>query len=31
VGGSSREFRAYLAAEQKKWGDLIRRQGIKAN
>ncbi len=31
VGGSASEFRDFLAAEQKKWGALIRRQGIKAN
>lgn len=31
IGGSAKEFRAFLAAERTKWGNLIRKQGIKAN
>jgi tripartite-type tricarboxylate transporter receptor subunit TctC len=30
VGGGAPEFRAYLDAERRKWGDLIRKRGIKA-
>ena len=31
IGGSATEFRAFLAAERTKWGNLITKQGIKAN
>ena len=31
IGGSATEFRAFLAAERTKWGNLIRKQNIKAN
>jgi len=31
IGGSATEFRAFLAAERTKWGNLIKKQGIKAN
>ena len=31
IGGSATEFRAFLAAERNKWGNMIRKQGIKAN
>ncbi len=31
VGGAPEALRAYLAAERAKWGEIIRRQGIKAN
>jgi len=31
VGGSAGSFQAYLAAERKKWTEIIRKQGIKAN
>ncbi len=31
IGGPATEFRAFLAAERTKWGNLIRKQSIKAN
>ena len=31
IGGSAKEFRAFLAAERTKWASLIRKQGIRAN
>lgn len=31
IGGPAENFRAYLAAEKKKWGPLIQKQGIKVN
>ncbi len=31
IGGSGREFRAFLAAERTKWARVIQRRGIKAN
>ena len=31
IGGSAPDFRAFLAAERTRWGDLIKKQGIKAN
>ena len=31
IGGLATEFRAFLAAERTKWGNLIKKQGIKAN
>lgn len=31
VGGTSKEFLAFLDAERKKWTPIIQRQGIKAN
>ena len=31
IGGSAKEFRAFLSAERGKWGNLIKKQGIKAN
>jgi tripartite-type tricarboxylate transporter receptor subunit TctC len=31
VGGTPEQFRAFLLAERRKWGEIIRRQGIKVN
>jgi tripartite-type tricarboxylate transporter receptor subunit TctC len=31
VGGTPEHFQSYLAAERRKWGDLIRKQGIKVD
>jgi tripartite-type tricarboxylate transporter receptor subunit TctC len=31
VGGTAEQFRVYLAAERKRWGEIIQRQGIKLN
>jgi tripartite-type tricarboxylate transporter receptor subunit TctC len=29
VGGTPEQFKAYLATERKKWGELIQKRGIK--
>jgi tripartite-type tricarboxylate transporter receptor subunit TctC len=31
VGGTPEQFRSYLAAERKRWGEIIQKQGIKLN
>jgi tripartite-type tricarboxylate transporter receptor subunit TctC len=31
VGGTPEQFRAYLAAERQRWGEIIQKQGIKLN
>lgn len=31
VGGTPEQFRTYLAAERKRWGEIIQRQQIKLN
>jgi tripartite-type tricarboxylate transporter receptor subunit TctC len=31
VGSSAQEYAAFILAEQKRWGDVVRRAGIKAN
>ena len=31
VGGTPDQFRAYLSAERKRWGEIIQKQGIKLN
>jgi tripartite-type tricarboxylate transporter receptor subunit TctC len=31
IGSSAPEYAAFIAAEQKRWGDVVRRAGIKAN
>ena len=31
VGGTPEQFRAYLAAERKKWGEIIQKRGIKVD
>jgi hypothetical protein len=29
VGGTPEQFQSYLAAERRKWGDVIQKRGIK--
>ena len=31
VGGTPEQFRSYLAAGRKRWGEIIQKQGIKLN
>ena len=31
IGSSAREYAAFIAAEQKRWGEVVRKAGIKAN
>jgi tripartite-type tricarboxylate transporter receptor subunit TctC len=31
VGGTPEQFRAYLAAERRKWSDVIQKRGIKVD
>ena len=31
VGSTPQEYAAFIAAEQKRWGDVVRRANIKAN
>jgi tripartite-type tricarboxylate transporter receptor subunit TctC len=31
IGSSAEEYAAFILAEQKRWGDVVRRAGIKAN